>query len=93
MPFFLLCGVFLVGVWWVIGGRGFWEGKDIIQTSRCLEGQYEVRIKAGDTCWAIAGGQAEVLERLKGLNEGVDCDKLGVGEVVCLPVAAGGSRE
>lgn len=47
--------------------------------------QYEVNIRAGDTCWKIAGGKAEVLEQLKGLNKGVNCDRLFVGDVVCLP--------
>lgn len=89
LPFFLLCGVFLLGIWWVVGGWGLWDqihGRGSV----CSEKGYEVKIRAGDTCWGIAGGKAEVLERLKELNEGVDCDKLGVGDVVCLPGGSGG---
>lgn len=83
LPFFLLCAVFLLGVWWVIGGRGFWMTQG--RGRQCPMNQYEVNIRAGDTCWKIAGGKAEVLEQLKGLNKGVNCDRLFVGDVVCLP--------
>lgn len=85
LPFFLICGVFVLGVWWVIGGRDYFvDGRG--DARGCLKGQYEVLIKDGDTCWDIAGGSKEVLEQLKVLNEGVDCDRLGVGNVICLPV-------
>jgi hypothetical protein len=80
LPFFLLCGVFLLGVWYVIGGRGFWT-----ETRVCGHGTYKVEIRAGDTCWSLAGEKADVLEQLKHLNEGVNCDRLGVGDVLCLP--------
>lgn len=88
MPFFLICGVFLLGVWWVVGGRDFWRGDGEGGTRTCKEGQYQVIVKAGDTCWDIAGGTREGLEGLKHLNRGVDCERLGVGDVICLPDGA-----
>lgn len=81
LPFFLLCGVFLLGVWWLVGGRDFWR-----EGGTCPKDSYAIKIRADDTCWNIAGRREDVLEELKhSLKKGVDCDKLQVGDVLCLP--------
>ncbi|TID20202.1 LysM domain-containing protein [Venturia nashicola] len=85
MPFFLLCGVFILGVWWIVGGKDFWKEN----ATGCLKEQVELRVKAGDTCWGITGGTKEVLQQMKRLNKGVNCGKLRVGDLICLP---GGGR-
>jgi hypothetical protein len=79
-PWFLLCGVFLLGVWWVVGGRGFWS-KEV----HCIGGLERVQIRNGDTCWKIAGETAEGMERLRRVNEWLNCERLGVGDYVCVP--------
>ncbi|CAO4376584.1 unnamed protein product [Caenorhabditis nigoni] len=42
-------------------------------------------IKPGDTCWGMIRGKTNLtLDILKKMNKGLDCDKLHVGQKVCM---------
>ncbi|KAJ2986879.1 hypothetical protein NUW58_g4822 [Xylaria curta] len=45
------------------------------------------KIKAGETCWAIADARSVSLDALLKANEGLNCDRLSVGETICVPTA------
>lgn len=93
LPFALLVFVFLLVVFRVInGGFGFGGGSDKSSAEHaaapadlCHAGSHQV--EKGDTCWAIAEGYSltvDELLRVRG-NEELDCDKLRVGQGICVP--------
>ncbi|GAP87772.1 hypothetical protein SAMD00023353_2801120 [Rosellinia necatrix] len=82
LNWFLLVGVFLLVVVWFISGASK-GSKDIVRD--CGDGAAPYEIKAGDTCWAIAEARSVSLDLLLESNEGLDCDKLSVGETICIP--------
>uniref|UniRef100_A0A1I7V2B3 LysM domain-containing protein n=1 Tax=Caenorhabditis tropicalis TaxID=1561998 RepID=A0A1I7V2B3_9PELO len=49
-------------------------------------GQWQ-EIRPGDTCWGMIHGKDVSLYELKQMNKGLDCDKLYVGEKLCLAMA------
>ncbi len=80
LNFFLLIGVFLLGVFWFMGFT--------IQPSTpppACGHRPSHTVEPGDTCWDIAKGNGISLDELRGANEGLDCDRLSVGSIVCLP--------
>ncbi|KAI0408568.1 carbohydrate-binding module family 50 protein [Xylaria palmicola] len=85
LNWFLLVGLFLLVVVWFISGasRG---GPAVVRSCGDDASAYEVR--AGDTCWAIAEAKSVSVDALLESNEGLDCDKLSIGETVCVPVMA-----
>ncbi|KAF2183208.1 carbohydrate-binding module family 50 protein [Zopfia rhizophila CBS 207.26] len=84
LPFALLVLVFMLLLFkFINGGAG---ADDKVQV-HCAESYTAYEIRKGDTCWGVAkayGLGVDDLLELKG-NEGVDCDKLGVGQQVCVP--------
>lgn len=54
----------------------------------CDEGAREVVVHKGDTCWAVAERRGLSVEALLavGGNENINCDKLEVGQGICVPV-------
>ena len=49
------------------------------------ESSVPYEIKKGDTCWDIAESHNVSLEELLRANQDLTCEKLGVGQTVCLP--------
>jgi hypothetical protein len=93
LPFALLVFVFLLLVFKATNGD-FGGGPDkmraddgVAQIMDCHDGSSQIQIEAGDTCWAIAQehtvGVADLLA-LAG-NEEVDCDRLSIGQGLCVP--------
>lgn len=90
LNWFLLVGLFLLGVIWFIS-RGGGEGGDKGVVRNCGDGAVVYEIRAGDTCWDIAEARAVSVDKLLEGNEGLDCDGLVVGEVICVPENGSGS--
>ncbi|KAI3336668.1 carbohydrate-binding module family 50 protein [Xylariaceae sp. AK1471] len=84
LNWFLLVGVFLLVIIWFIsaGSKGSTE---IVRS--CSDGTTAYKIKAGDTCWAITEAKSIPLDVLLQNNEGLDCDRLVVGDTICVPTA------
>lgn len=82
LNFFLLIGLFLIGVGWLLYGRS-----GAAPSAECAEGDEVYKIAKGDTCWAIAQTRGTTVEEIlkRAGNDGVDCDALAVGGVMCLP--------
>jgi hypothetical protein len=94
LPFALLIFVFLLVVFRVVnGGFGFGGSEKILadhdklQVLDCHEGTHHIQVAKGDTCWAIAESRGLGVDELLELggNENVDCDRLRIGQGVCVP--------
>lgn len=83
LNFFLLVGLFLLGVGWLLYGRS--SGAPAVS---CAEGEDAYKIAGGDTCWAIAQARGTSVEEILRRNQGMDCEKLVVGGTMCLPPKA-----
>ncbi|KAK7051561.1 hypothetical protein VNI00_004540 [Paramarasmius palmivorus] len=84
-PFFLLIAVVMLLLWRVL-----------FQSSgpappACPKNASVYRVQPGDTCWQISKDNGIPLDRLMGMNEKVNCDKLMPGCVMCLPKEEGAS--
>lgn len=79
-PFFLLIVLFLLLVW-----RFFGPELSFSAAAPCPEGSTVYRVQEGDTCWGIAERVGISVEELRGWNEGLECEALGVGEGMCVP--------
>jgi hypothetical protein len=87
LPFALLVLVFLLLMFRFLGGAGGAQADRGRPQVQCVEGTVAVHIAEGQTCWEIAeahGVGVEELLQLKG-NEGLDCDKLAIGQGICVP--------
>ncbi|KAF2972544.1 hypothetical protein GQX73_g949 [Xylaria multiplex] len=84
LNWFLLVGLFLLVMVWFIS-RGSRGSTEVVRS--CDDGMTPYKIKAGDTCWALAEANSVSLDTLLKNNEGLDCDKLSVGETICVPTA------
>ncbi|KAI0181164.1 carbohydrate-binding module family 50 protein [Hypoxylon sp. FL1284] len=80
LNWFLLVGLFLLFIFWFIGGTS----KRVYPTT-CRDHSSPYKIRTGDTCWAIAEEHRVRLESVLQHNQGLDCDKLAVGGTVCIP--------
>lgn len=80
--FFMLVGLFLMGVVWLLYRS---RASSVPDGADCALGQDEHTIAKGDTCWGIAQAKALSVEELLAANEGLNCDKLQVGKVICVP--------
>ncbi len=78
LNFLLLIGVFLLGVFWFMGFS-------FRPAPPACGGGPSHTVERGDTCWEIAKGRGISLDELQGVNEGLDCNRLRIGDVVCLP--------
>lgn len=82
-PFLLLICVFLLGVYWLVGGRFWWPSGDSHQTT-CASGQRLYSITQGDTCWDLARRFDMTVPQLEVINKGIDCNRLSVGADICV---------
>jgi hypothetical protein len=80
LNFFLLCGLFLVAVFWYLGYTSHSQ-----PAISCADGSSPYKIQIGDTCWKISEEHHLSVEKLKQGNPGIDCDKLPIGGIVCVP--------
>jgi hypothetical protein len=89
IPFALLVLVYMFLLFRLVYGGFGWTTADggNEQVLDCGQGSRQVQIARGDTCWGIAEGGGVGVEELLGLqgNEGVDCDRLRVGQAMCVP--------
>lgn len=51
----------------------------------CSEGGAPYSIQPGDTCWGLTERYHVTLEEITYLNGGLDCDRLLIGSMICLP--------
>lgn len=84
LNWFLLVGVFLLVILWFISG-GSKSSPGPVRS--CSDEATPHEVEAGDTCWAIAEAGSVSLDALLKSNEGLDCDRLAVGETICVPPA------
>lgn len=85
LPFALLVLVALLLLFKFLYGGAEADGDRQIH---CAQGATAVQVKKGDTCWAIGkahGLDVEELTALEG-NKGVDCERLRVGQDICVPL-------
>ena len=53
------------------------------------EHQAAYEIRDGDSCWAVAQRHGMSLEGLRGMNEGLECERLMAGKWICVRVGQG----
>lgn len=51
----------------------------------CPPGRVPYTIRSGDTLWAIAAGYGTTVDEILAVNEGLDPDRLSIGQKICLP--------
>jgi LysM domain len=83
-PFFVLCGLFLLAVFWFLNHA---SSAPIVAVS-CGEDSFVHIVKSGESCWAIAERYGISLETIRQNNVGLDCDKLQVGQDICVPITS-----
>ena len=81
--FFMIIIVALLLVWRLVGQPMYNETPP--EVSFCNGDTHAYRVKSGDTCWDIAQANGFSLKKLREANEGLDCDRLTPGEIICLP--------
>lgn len=86
LNFFVLVGLFLIGVIWLL----YHFKRTPPERIECGGlGEAAYRIHKGDTCWAIANRKGTSVEDLLGSNSSLDCDRLKVGSWICVPAGNG----
>lgn len=75
--------VALLLVWRLVGSRIRDDSRP--EVSFCTGDTTAYRVEAEDTCWDISQEHSFSLKRLREANQGLDCDHLTPGEVICLP--------
>jgi hypothetical protein len=82
-PFFLIIATVLLLLWRLLLSPSYIPPAP---ASPCPSGTDDYLVKAGDTCWRLSQARGSSVERLRQLNEGLDCNSLQIGERICLPV-------
>lgn len=85
LPFALLVLIVLILFFRYLNNAGGTEGVQV----HCGDGYKAIQIEKGQTCWGLGeayGVGVDGLLKIEG-NEGVDCDKLRVGQGICVPDA------
>jgi hypothetical protein len=83
--FFLIIGLFMIGVFFYL--RGAVGSSHRMPKVQCGLGTVEYGIKGGDTCWAIAQMSGSSVDALRKENRGLNCDALKIGHIICVPEA------
>ncbi|KAH7371714.1 hypothetical protein BKA66DRAFT_572684 [Pyrenochaeta sp. MPI-SDFR-AT-0127] len=88
LPFALLVFVFLILMFKLVNRPESDQGAQ--QALDCAEGSHKIQIHKGDTCWQIGKEYSLGVEELLKLvgNEHVDCEKLSIGQGICVPEKA-----
>ncbi|KAG8423403.1 hypothetical protein J3458_000304 [Metarhizium acridum] len=82
LNFGVIIGVCLLGLFWYLHYAA--SGEDT-SPSICVSGTSPYTVQQDDTCWAIANGRGISVDAILSANEGLDCDMLRVGSIICLP--------
>lgn len=80
LNFFMILALFLIGLFWFLGWMTSSHG-----LSTCAPGAHPHQIQRGESCWSIANMHEISVDQLRDANEGVDCELLRVGGLVCVP--------
>ncbi|KOS22083.1 hypothetical protein ESCO_001962 [Escovopsis weberi] len=91
MPFLnfgVLAGLFLLALFWFLyrspaTDDGSTSTETIHEVVTCPGPSLVVQ--PGDTCWALAEKRAISVEELESLNPWLDCERLPIGSLLCLP--------
>lgn len=87
-PFLLLVGLVLLLFFRLLSGAGSATpnepSKAILD---CGDAGQAIPIRTADTCWKIATEHDMSVDELRDLNEGIDCDRLVVGQELCVKKA------
>ncbi|KAK8021579.1 peptidoglycan-binding LysM [Apiospora arundinis] len=94
LNFFMIIGLFLIGVFWFLhktvgtgsGNEGSGSEGEIVL--KCAAGAETYRIERGDTCWEIAQRRGLKISDLLEENEGLACDSLQIGKLICVPTTS-----
>lgn len=82
LNFGIIIGVSLLGLFWYLHYAAS-GGGDL--RPACSPDQSAYAIQKGDTCWAIGESRGISVNDILQANTGLDCDKLGIGSIICLP--------
>jgi LysM repeat protein len=82
LPFFLLCAVFVLLLFYYIGRP---PAATTPPPVVCHQHSTAHVVKDGDTCWSIAQKYGATVDVLKRENARLDCDRLQIGQSVCVP--------
>ncbi|KZZ91408.1 peptidoglycan-binding LysM [Moelleriella libera RCEF 2490] len=82
LNFGVLIGVFLLGLFWYLH---FAASGGTNARPACSSAQVPYVIRQGDTCWAIGNERGLGVDDMVRDNVGLDCDRLQLGSVICLP--------
>jgi hypothetical protein len=80
--FFMIIGLFMIGIYFYL--RNTAGSKEGLPAVHCGLGSLTYRIKAGDTCWAIAQTSGSSVDALLEQNKGLNCDMLTTGQTICV---------
>lgn len=80
LNFFMILALFLIGLFWFLG----WMTSSH-NLSTCPPGSHAHQIQKQETCWSIAQMHEIEVDQLRDANEGIDCDLLRVGGMICVP--------
>ncbi|KAM0819297.1 putative LysM domain-containing protein [Seiridium cardinale] len=84
--FFMIIGLFLIGVFFYLRATATKMDQDV-KAPECGTGNVPYAIQTGDTCWAIANSSGLEVDALLAENTNLDCNKLMVGQSICVPSA------
>jgi hypothetical protein len=84
LPFALLVLVFLLLVFRFLNGGSEADGAPQVH---CDQGNHAIQVQKGETCWEIGEAHGLAVEELLALegNKDIDCDRLQVGQSICVP--------
>lgn len=84
LPFALLVLLCLILLFKFLSGGTATDQQTQIQ---CGQGTKEIQVEKGETCWEIGKAHSVGVDELLALqgNNGVQCDKLRVGQGICVP--------
>jgi len=83
LPFLLLVVVFLLILIAPPWKQKFGFGSQL----KCEAGILKHEVKGGETCFALSKTFATSLEELRKVNPKLNCDKLQIGQEICVPTA------
>ncbi|KAH6660368.1 hypothetical protein BKA67DRAFT_530467 [Truncatella angustata] len=84
--FFLIIGLFLIGVFFYLRKTAGKMDKELEQL-QCGNRNVVYTIQAGDTCWDLANIRALTVDELLMENANLDCDQMTVGQLICIPAS------
>lgn len=84
-PFFLLIAVALLFVIRLVHSP---STVDPPLAKLCPNATEVYRVQQGDTCWGLSQTRGCSVDRVREVNPGLECDKLTLGQVICLPESA-----